>query len=312
MAHYVTIDGGTTNTRIRLVTDGKVVASARLPMGAKDCIGSASPYKTRLCEDIATLLYHANLRPSDVTAMLASGMLTCEHGLCHVPHLNTPVGIAQLHGGMVRADLDGIAIPCYFIPGVKTLTEDPSQCDMMRGEESEFWGLAEQMDPDSVCVLPGSHTKHIFSDAQKRITSSNTLLTGEMLEALSQHTILSASVDMSVTEFDEDALLWGYDDACKSGINRVLFQARILDTLLQKSPREVYSYFLGAILYGDVKILEEYGKKVYIGGKRQLRESLLYLIRQRTALCAKEIPEKDAELASTYGVIRIFEYQGEE
>ena len=312
MGNYITIDGGTTNTRIRLIANGTVAASARLPMGAKDCIEGATLYKTRLCEDIATLLYHANLRHSDVIAILASGMLTCEQGLCPIPHLTAPVGIAQLHGGMVRADLEGISIPCYFIPGVKILTEDPSQCDMMRGEESEFLGLAEQMEPDSVCVLPGSHTKHIFSDGQKRITASYTLLTGEMLAALSRHTILSASVDLSITEFDEAALLWGYDDACKSGINRVLFQARILDKLLNKGPKEVYSYFLGAILYGDVKILEKYGKKVYIGGKRQLRESLLYLIRQRTSLCATAIPEKDAELASAHGVIRIFEYQGEE
>ena len=239
MTHYITVDGGTTNTRIRLIRDGEVVASAHIPMGAKDCIGGASLYKSRLCEDIVSLLDKSGLCPAKVTAVLASGMLTCERGLCHIPHLNAPVGIAELHRGMVRADFDGIAIPCYFIPGVKIMTDDPSLCDMMRGEESEFFGLAEQMEPDSVCVLPGSHTKHIFSDAQKRITASNTLLTGEMLAALSRHTILSDSVDMSITEFDKSALLWGYDDACKSGISRVLFRVRILDKLFNKSPREV-------------------------------------------------------------------------
>jgi len=250
-------------------------------------------------------------KEEEVTAILISGMLTSELGLCFLPHLEAPVGLRQLHDGMRRQDVGISSSPCYFVPGIKQISNEPCQWDVMRGEECEFFGLTDQTKPGTAYILPGSHTKHIFSSKPGQITSFRTFLTGEMLAALSQGTILSGSVDLRIEDFDEDFLLLGYDHSRDYGINRVLFQTRILDTQLKKGPREIYSYFLGAVLYGDVSTLDDYQGAIYVGGKRQLRESILYLLRHRTSLCATAIPEDTAELAATRGIIRIFEYQGE-
>ena len=170
-----------------------------------------------------------NAEEKDIRSIIVSGMLTSEFGLYNLPHLTAPVGIKELHDSMIRADTEISTIPCYFIPGVKVQSENAYQIDMMRGEECEYFGISEQLAPNSVCIMPGSHTKHIFSDENKRISSLRTFLSGEMIAALSQNTILSKSIDLSIADFDGEALLSGYDCVRELGINRALFHTRIME-----------------------------------------------------------------------------------
>ena len=50
MSTYITIDGGTTNTRFRLVKDYLVVAESGLSLGAKDCTDGNEIYKKLIKE----------------------------------------------------------------------------------------------------------------------------------------------------------------------------------------------------------------------------------------------------------------------
>lgn len=311
MNNYITIDGGTTNTRLRLVRAGDIVSEERFSMGAKDCLSGNIAYKELTKNKIKDLLSKSQMTEKDITAILASGMLTSEAGLYHAPYVEAPAGIGSLHRAMKSANVGISSIPCYFIPGVKISSENTDFCEVMRGEESEFIGLASLMEPSSVCILPGSHTKHIFFDDDKNITSFRTFLTGEMFSAIAQNTILLSSVDMSVSKFDESYLLLGYDKAGELGVNRALFHTRIMDKLFGKNKKELYSYFLGVILRDDVSSLADCKRHIYVGGKHQLRESILYLIRNRLNLSASAIDETYSEFASTRGAIQIFEY-GEE
>ena len=45
MANYLTIDGGTTNTRINLVAEGEIVETAKLKIGVKSNINEKDTYK---------------------------------------------------------------------------------------------------------------------------------------------------------------------------------------------------------------------------------------------------------------------------
>ena len=74
MSNYITIDGGTTNTRIRLVQDNKVTAEARLSVGAKDCISGEKDYKSLMAAEIKTLLQDTKTAEKEVCAILASGI----------------------------------------------------------------------------------------------------------------------------------------------------------------------------------------------------------------------------------------------
>ena len=48
MSNYITVDGGTTNTRVALVIDNKVVDSEKISIGSKDCISSNEPLKSAI------------------------------------------------------------------------------------------------------------------------------------------------------------------------------------------------------------------------------------------------------------------------
>ena len=311
MSNYITIDGGTTNTRLRLVKDYLVVAEIRISMGAKDCTKGNEIYKSSIREKIKELLTAGNTEEKDIRAIIISGMLTSELGLCNLPHIAAPVGIKELHSSMKLMDVGISSIPCYFIPGVKIQSENMYEIDIMRGEECEFIGISAQMVPNSVCIMPGSHSKHIFSDERKRISSFQSFLSGEMIYAFSQNTILSKSIDLSITNFDGEALLSGYDCVKKYGINRALFQTRIMDKMVGYSAEALYSFFLGAILCEEVESLSDCKKQIYICGQRSIRKAMMFLIKNRLSISAIEIEDSASELATTRGVIEIFEYKGE-
>ena len=311
MSNYITIDGGTTNTRLRLVKDYLVVAESRLSMGAKDCTNGNEIYKSSIREKIKELLMIGNAEEKDIGAIIISGMLTSEFGLFNLPHIAAPAGIKELHGSMKLMDVGISSIPCYFIPGVKIQSENVYEIDMLRGEECEFVGISAQMAPNSVCIMPGSHSKHIYSDEKKRIASFQSFLSGEMIYAFSKNTILSKSIDLSITNFEGEALLAGYDCVKKYGLNRALFQTRIMDKMLGQSAETLYSFFLGAILCEEVESLADCKKQIYICGQRSIRKAMIFLIKNRLSVSAVEIGDSDSELASSRGAIEIFEYKGE-
>ena len=73
---------------------------------------------------------------------------------------------------------------------------------MMRGEETELMGLFRMpchadLAENCVTILPGTHSKHIHIRSRK-IEAIETFMSGECLEVLSQHSILSANADMEV------------------------------------------------------------------------------------------------------------------
>ena len=238
-------------------------------------------------------------------------MITCEYGLCEIKHLCAPAGIQELHSGMQKREIPQICdIPFYFIPGVKIYSENPAKTDMMRGEETEIVGLIDEFGTDCVYVLPGSHSKLIVPDSEKRIESFKTMMTGEMISALSKNTILNGTVDLSIKEHDTPSLIMGYEYCIKYGINDALFKTRILKNLFSKSDVEIYSYFLGVILANEIESLKRYNKKgVVIGGKNQLKKAMCDLLKATTDLEIISVPEKSVDDCVFMGQIKIFEYQ---
>ena len=128
---YLLIDGGTTNTRV-IRSDGKhfsLCASAHV--GA----GNNAHLAAFVRETLA-----ANGSEGDI--VLASGMIGSKLGLCEIPHLPTPAGISELHDGIRKVVLPEISpLAIHFIPGVKKQAASVDGTDVMRGEETELYGL---------------------------------------------------------------------------------------------------------------------------------------------------------------------------
>ena len=220
MANYITVDCGTTNSRVGFMQGDRLADSISFHLGARSHAADPEGYRAALSEALATL----HTRNGEFDAVLVSGMLTSELGICPIPHLIAPVGLQNLHNGMQKMCFSDICDkPFYFIPGVKTVGKNPLDTDMMRGEETELMGLLTGEEGECVFVLPGSHSKFISVDEEGRICSIVTLLTGEMAAALSGHTILSDSVTLG-DEPDAKALRAGYDFCRERGINEAIFQ----------------------------------------------------------------------------------------
>lgn len=177
----------------------------------------------------------------------------------------------------------------------------------MRGEETELMGIIN--DGECIYILPGSHSKIINTDKNGRITSFKTMLTGEMIMSISQNTILEDAVDISNLITDSEYLLKGYNYSKKFGINEALFKTRVLKNLFGESSQKVYSFFLGIILCDEIKsILKANPTKIVIGGKKQIKEAMYWLLSIPTTSEIILLTDEAVDASSALGAVKIFEY----
>lgn len=271
------LDGGTTNTRIRL-TDGKTVIDS-----VKADIGSSSSdnqkLKQSIKEMIAALLSRNKLDETEIAAVLSAGMVTSELGLYELPHLITPVSASDLASGIKTLNFPEItSIPFMFIPGVKNNTPEPT---MMRGEETECFGLLTGVpDVDSAAViLPGTHNKVILVEGGK-ITSIASMMSGELLNAVWHNTILSFSLpDALCKAVNTEPLLEGANQCKNFGFTDAALRVRWMGKCHTRSEEWLGNYLIGAVLYCDIISINANAKglPLIIGGSDPLKEEMTVL-----------------------------------
>lgn len=308
MKYFITLDGGTSNTRVSLVKGERILSSHKIALGARAGIDGKSPLKIALKEKIAALLSEHGLESKDIECILASGMITSEFGLYNLPHIPLPAGLEELRRGMKKVTLSEISeIPFCFIPGVKMMGEDFLTSDMIRGEETELMGILDQAHGNCVYVLPGSHSKVIKTDGKGRIESFSTLLSGEMAQALGENTILKGALDLNIDTLDEDFLFRGYTHCRDHGINQSLFKTRILKVLFDGTPEQIYSFFMGVVLCGEVEeILSCNAENIVIGGRRQFRDALATILKGLGKKNVIALSEEEVQTSVTRGALRIY------
>ncbi len=306
MANYITVDSGTTNTRVSLICNKTILATKKtsIGVGKRDITALKNAIKTAISE----LLSENCLREKDIERILASGMITSEYGLCNLPHITVPAGIEDLHNAMYETVIEDISkIPFVLIRGVKTESTDLDGADMMRGEETELMGILNNTEAETTYVLPGSHSKLICVDERGRIIGIRTMLTGEMVAALSEHTILRDAVNLSTSKLDEEYLLNGYEYCLAHGINETLFKVRVLKNVLSADEAEIYSFFVGAVLTGELQnIIKSNSKGIVISGQSSLSNAMYAILKKH---CDKDITLVDPETvnnSTVLGALKIF------
>ena len=308
MGTYITIDGGTTSTRVNLLKNKEIVDTVRLNIGARAAIGNREKYVCEIKNAIDEIIMRN--KTSGIERILASGMITSEFGLCSLPHIKTPAGIDELHESMYETTINEISdIPFVFMRGVKLDGNDIDSCDMMRGEETEIMGIMQEKYGECIYVLPGSHSKIISINNQGKIVSFSTMLTGEMIASLSQNTILKDAVDLSVDTIHKEYLLKGYEYAESAGINKALFKVRILKNIFGRSEEEVYSFFMGIVLCDEIlNIIKENADTVVLGGKEQIKKAMALILKEKTNKNIIELDEKTVDYSTSVGMIKIYEH----
>ncbi len=306
MRTYITIDGGTTSTRVRLVKNREILETVQLPLGVLAASENGEAYRSAIKGAIDEIIAHSMETPERI---LASGMITSEFGLCHLPHIQTPAGILELHETMHEVVLEDIAeIPFVFIRGVCTPSENFEDFDMMRGEETELTGLFYKEYGECIYVLPGSHSKCIQTDERGRILSFSTMLTGEMIAALAKGTILKDAVNLKTDTIDRTYLLKGYRYAEEVGLNKALFKVRILKNIFGCTEEEVYSFFMGVVLRDEIlTIAKAKEKTVVLGGKSQIKNAMAVLLQETTDKKVVALSEACVEHSTSLGMIRVYE-----
>ncbi len=309
MANYISIDGGTTNTRISLVTDSKIIATKKYNIGAGAGTEGKERLKATVKHGISELLSENNLGEKDIKRILASGMITSEFGLHLLPHTLTPVGIKELKAASEEVSIPEISsIPFVFMRGVKTDCNSLETADMMRGEETELMGIAKPEYGKSIYALMGSHTKMIKTDPDGKITDFVTLLTGEFCAAIAGNTILKNSFTLGNNELSEAYLFKGFEYCRENGIGEALFKVRILRNLFNCTEDRAYSFYLGAVLCSDADyVLKSDVETVVVAGNKALRCALASILSEYSVAKIVNLPDIEVESSVVLGQIKIYE-----
>lgn len=317
--YLITIDTGTTNTRVNIWRNDSVVARSSVAVGVRDTAVTGSRHKLQqgVREALAVACAEAGIAVDDAGAVIASGMITSNVGLHEVPHVAAPAGLRELAAGMVAAAVPEVCgRPIWFVPGVKNAVSrvDIDNCeemDIMRGEEAEVFGVVARLavSGPAVFVLPGSHSKFVALDGAGRITGCLTTLAGELLGVITNNTILAGALGHSfASRVDEKMLLAGAAHARRVGLGRTCFTVRILDQFTGHSTEEKANFLLGAVLSTDLEALRnsralavDPAAPVYITGKRELREAFGVLLRADEYFCGELREVGDDILADVAG-----------
>lgn len=261
--HIVTIDTGTTNTRVCLWQNHAFIDSEKRSVGVRNTSidGDNHQIVKGIGEAFLALLSRNRLSEQDVFRVLASGMITSQLGLVEIPHAVAPVDINTLANQMHQQVFRQICEqPIWFITGVKNFAEATADnweaMDIMRGEEVEVFAVLQQMNNSGpmLIVLPGSHTKFVSVSDAGEITGCCTTLAGELNSVVTHNTILASSLENRFAEhMDKDYLLLGAQSTNRVGLTRSLFSIRVLEQSCKLSQEQLASFLLGVIVEEDIK-----------------------------------------------------------
>ena len=273
MADYIIyFDSGTSNTRIYLLDEKlKQVCMKKRPIGSKDsaAAGSNKVLLENLKEMYDEVLAENGVSDCDVKRIFASGMLTTPYGIVEKPHVIIPVTVEQFaknhpsvyEGNYFKREIE-------LIPGLKTVGDEISKVNNMRGEEIEIMGameyFPESCDGKSVAlVMPGSHT-HTALIRNKCVEDILSTFSGELFYALKKSTVIAPVLSAKVEHFDREQVLKGYDNLVKYGFNRAIYIVHAMRMFNEGTEAQRVSYAEGVIMGDIINALDQRCEETWV------------------------------------------------
>lgn len=118
--------------------------------------------------------------------VLLSGMIGSRQGWIEAPYLPCPASPIGVAAALVDIPFDWAQVK--LVPGLSG-TDSAGVAEVMRGEETQVFGVPSLLASDGLACLPGTHSKWVQVEGG-RITRFTTHMTGEVFGALRGHTIL--------------------------------------------------------------------------------------------------------------------------
>jgi len=198
--HLVSVDWGTSSLRLKAVdAGGRVMASRAGSRGILNCGGE--PFPDVLAAELAVLLGEAagdgRLAGGRTLPVLMSGMIGSRQGWAEAAYLRCPAAPADLGEALLPVATEAGplgSLDVRIVPGMDVV-DGLGMPDVMRGEETQVFGAMRlEGIGEGVFILPGTHSKRVIVEAG-RIKGFRTYMTGEVFQALIEHTILGRLAD---------------------------------------------------------------------------------------------------------------------
>ena len=294
----IALDWGSSSFRAYLMsTEGEILGEVT----SGDGIGSvaAGAYPATLKRLIGSWLDAHSSIP-----VIASGMVGSRHGWREAAYVKCPAGPPDVAKRLTEVEADGRRV--MLAPGLSYLDES-GQPDVIRGEETEIFGIADA--GARLIVLPGSHSKWAKVEGE-RVAAFRTFVTGELFAALRDHTVAGAFAraaparEVPGQAFALGVLRGAAAASCQggSGLLGVLFGARSLP-LMGSLPEDDAGEYLSGLLIGAE--IEE-GRRLYPGEEPYVAGAEALVERYRAAFDALGVSARVAPpRAAARGLFRI-------
>ncbi|PTM98406.1 2-dehydro-3-deoxygalactonokinase [Mycoplana dimorpha] len=237
---YVAVDWGTSSFRLWLTGhDGAVLAERRSDEGMT--VAATAGFASILARHCQAVSAPAGL------PVIVCGMAGARQGWVEAGYLDVPAALGAIPSAAVRVP-DPLA-DIRILPGLAQ--RHPARPDVMRGEETQLLGaLAERPEGHRLVCMPGTHSKwvHVAGDS---VTRFSTFMTGELFEAVANHTILRHSIaEAGAVDGDSTAFRQAVADIIRDPAlaSNLLFGARSGALLHGLSPADAKAHISGTLI----------------------------------------------------------------
>jgi 2-dehydro-3-deoxygalactonokinase len=180
--------------------------------------------------------------------VLLSGMIGSRQGWKEAPYVPCPAGPAEIAAALVPIEFDWGQV--RLVPGLSAVDE-AGVAEVMRGEETQVFGVLAAMGGSGLACLPGTHSKWV-NVVNERIISFTTHMTGEAFGALRGYTILGRMMREGPADgapFDAGVRRCGDP----GGLLHHIFAARSLVLAGQLAETEAAAYLSGILIGHEVQ-----------------------------------------------------------
>jgi 2-dehydro-3-deoxygalactonokinase len=203
--------------------------------------------------------------------VLLSGMIGSRQGWKEAPYAPCPAGIPEVAAALVPIEFDWGQVK--LVPGLSA-TDEAGVAEVMRGEETQVFGVLGAMGGSGLACLPGTHSKWV-QVAGGRIIGFTTHMTGEAFGALRGHTILGRMMREGPTDgapFDAGVRRAGEP----GGLLHHIFGARSQVLAGELAETDAAAYLSGILIGHEVRaaLAGRHGEVVHVIGAPEL--TMLY------------------------------------
>ena len=255
---WIGVDWGTTNLRVFAAdATGQTIDEKSSDLGM-------AKLESHQFESALLSLIEPWLSPNRKIPVYASGMVGAKQGWREAEYRRVPCEPVATDG-LTHVPTRDNRISVHILPGLSQL----APMDVMRGEETQIAGfMARDPDYSGAICLPGTHSKWV-SVSNGKVESFTTFMTGEVFNALSNHTILRHS--MGSQAWGRSVLLAAALQAAKEpqSVAEGLFGLRAASLLDDAPPEKLRSRFSGMLIGQELGLSKRYWlnqKVILIGG----------------------------------------------